>query len=71
MIMIKEYLELKTQLECFDDEERNNLENWIAYSRQKRLDYVNQLAYIKREIEKKIIEEYKKLESSDAFIGAF
>ena len=69
--MIKEYLELKTQLECFDDEERNNLENWIAYSRQKRLDYVNQLAYIKREIEKKIIEEYKKLESSDAFIGAF
>ena len=69
--MIKEYLELKTQLECFDDEERNNLENWIAYSRQKRLDYVNQLAYIKREIEKKIIDEYKKLESSDAFIGAF
>ena len=69
--MIKEYLELKTQLECFDNEERNNLENWIAYSRQKRLDYVNQLAYIKREIEKKIIEEYKKLESSDAFIGAF
>ena len=52
--MIKEYLELKTQLEYFDDEERNNLENWIAYSRQKRLDYVNQLAYIKREIEKKI-----------------
>lgn len=69
--MIKEYLELKTQLEYFDDEERANLENWIAYSRQKRLDYVNQLAYIKREIEKKIIEEYKKLESSDAFIGAF
>ena len=69
--MIKEYLELKTQLEYFDDEERNNLENWIAYSRQKRLDYVNQLAYIKREIEKKIIDEYKKLESSDAFIGAF
>ena len=69
--MIKEYIELKTQLEYFDDEERANLENLIAYSLQKRLDYVNQLAYIKREIEKKIIEEYKKLESSDAFIGAF
>lgn len=69
--MLNEYKKLKMQIECFDDEERKNLESWMAYSRQKRLDYVNQLAYIKREIEKKILEEYKKLESSDKLIGAF
>jgi predicted nucleic acid-binding Zn-ribbon protein len=69
--MINEYKKLKMQIEYLDDEERKNLENWMAYSRQKRLDYVNQLAYIKREIEKKILEEYKKLESSDKLIGAF
>lgn len=69
--MLNEYKKLKMQIEYLDDEERKNLESWMAYTRQKRLDYVNQLAYIKREIEKKILEEYKKLESSDKLIGAF
>lgn len=71
MIMLNEYKKLKMQIEYLDDEDRKNLESWMAYTRQKRLDYVNQLAYIKREIEKKILEEYKKLESSDKLIGAF
>ena len=59
-------------------------ENWQRYTdfiyahginespyKQKIFDYINQLGFLKREIEHKILDEYKKLESSDKFIGAF
>ena len=71
MIMLNEYKKLKMQIEYLDEQEQKNLENWMAYSRQKRLDYVNQLAYIKREIEQKILDEYKKLENANKLIGVF
>ena len=69
--MLNEYKKLKMQIEYLDEQEQKNLENWMAYSRQKRLDYVNHLAYIKREIEQKILDEYKKLENANKLIGVF
>ena len=59
-------------------------ENWQRYTdfiyahginespyKQKIFDYINQLGFLKREIEKKILEEYIKLENVDKYIGVF
>lgn len=59
-------------------------ENWQRYTdfiyahginesphKQKIFDYINQLGFLKREIEQKILDEYKKLENADYTCSVF
>ncbi len=81
MNVLKTYYDLKNQVEFLSaDEERNwnSYQNFVKEQiinknkiKIKTLDYINQLGYLKREIEKKILEEYKKIENLDKPIGIF
>ena len=71
MTILKAYYDLKYQVEVLTAEEE---ENWQAYQRfiqekenfrQAVLDNINNLSFLKRELEKKLNLEFKALKSVD------
>lgn len=71
MTILKAYYDLKYQVEVLTNEEE---QNWQAYQtflkekesfRQKVLDNINNLSFLKRELEKKLKLEFKALKSVD------
>ena len=73
MTILKAYYDLKYQVEVLTAEEE---QNWQAYQRflqekenfrQKVLDNINKLSFLKRELENKLNLEYKALKSVDTF----
>ena len=73
MTILKAYYDLKYQVEVLTAEEE---QNWQAYQRflqekesfrQKVLDNINNLSFLKRELEKKLNLEFKALKSVDTF----
>ena len=79
--MIMQYLyELLNEVDILTNKEQKNWQRYKEFVKthhiyeseykQKIFDYINQLGFLKREIEHKILDEYKKLESVDC-IGVF
>lgn len=73
MTILKAYYDLKYQVEVLTAEEE---QNWQAYQRflqekenfrQTVLDNINNLSFLKRELEKKLNLEFKTLKSVDTF----